>query len=80
MNINELQQAKRKVEEAKSRYDASRGKLEAITAEIKALGYNSIKDMQEAMNALQTDINEQKEQLTTRIESWREQYAEILQG
>lgn len=80
MNINELQQAKRKVEEAKSRHDVSKGKLEAITAEIKALGYDSIKDMQQAMTLMQEEINKRKAELNELSEAWREKYAEILQG
>lgn len=78
MNLQELTQLKSKMEKAKSDYDMALGSLESSKDSIRELGFGSMKELRDAMDALKSSIDSKTEEAETALAQWKETYAGLL--
>lgn len=73
--IIELQE---RVAKSKSDYDKAQGALDSIKKELKAKGYNNLKELSADIEAKEAQAAEIEAKINADVEAWKEQYGHLI--
>ena len=76
--ITKLTVLKNKVEEAKSKYERAKGRMEASDKALLDAGFETVADLEKAITALTDQINQEQDELDKGIIAFNEKYGELL--